>query len=109
MARLRPIGLVHYHELGLKRGNRPLFLRHLARNLQRATSDLAPAKPQQVSGRLLLDLDDQPDPAAVRDQARSACRGASVALSYRGVSAAGTLKPVIASLIEEPGMSSRPI
>ncbi len=43
MARLRPVLLVHYHELGLKRGNRPLFLRHLARNVRRATSDLAPA------------------------------------------------------------------
>jgi adenylyl- and sulfurtransferase ThiI len=61
MARLRHVVLVHYHELGLKRGNRPLFLRHLARNLRRATSDLGPVNLRQVSGRLLLELDEHPD------------------------------------------------
>ena len=54
MARLRPVLLVHYHELGLKRGNRPLFLRHLARNLRQAIADLGPVNLRQVSGRLLL-------------------------------------------------------
>ena len=34
MTRLRPVVVVHYHEISLKRGNRPLFLRHLARNLR---------------------------------------------------------------------------
>ncbi len=31
---------IHYHEIALKRGNRPLFLRRLAQNLVRATQDL---------------------------------------------------------------------
>ena len=31
--------VVHYHEISLKRGNRPLFLRHLARNLERLPSN----------------------------------------------------------------------
>src|SRR2546427_10148858 len=109
MAGLRPIGLVHYHELGLKRGNRPLFLRHLARNLQRATSDLGPVKPRQVSGRLLLDLEDHPDPAAVRDRVRRGCGVAGVALAYRGVSAVDAVKGVIAGLIEERSLASFPI
>jgi len=106
MARLRPIGLVHYHELGLKRGNRPLFLRHLARNLRRATSDLAPVKLRQVSGRLLLDLEDHPDPAAVRDRVRRVCGVASVALAYRVVSTVDAMKAVIAKLIEERSFAS---
>src|SRR5881296_1524921 len=106
MARLRPVGLVHYHELGLKRGNRPLFLRHLARNLRRATSDLAPAKPRQVSGRLLLDLEDHPDPAAVRDRVRRVCGVASVAPAYRVVSTVDAMKAVIAKLIEERTFAS---
>src|SRR5882672_11737197 len=100
MAKLRPIGLVHYHELGLKRGNRPLFLRHLARNLRRAASDLAPVKLRQVSGRLLLDLEDHPDPAAVRDRVRRVCGVASVALAYRVVSTVEAMKAVIAGLVE---------
>jgi len=106
MARLRPIGLVHYHELGLKRGNRPLFLRHLARNLRRAASDLAPVKLRQVSGRLLLDLEDHPDPAAVRDRVRRVCGVASVALAYRVVSTVDAMKAVIARLIEERSFAS---
>ena len=106
MARLRPVGLVHYHELGLKRGNRPLFLRHLARNLRRATSDLAPVKLRQVSGRLLLDLEDHPDPAAVRDRVRRVCGVASVALAYRVVSTVDAMKAVIAKLIEERTFAS---
>src|SRR5881628_1201280 len=106
MARLRPVGLVHYHELGLKRGNRPLFLRHLARNLRRATLDLAPVKLRQVSGRLLLDLEDHPDPAAVRDRVRRVCGVASVALAYRVVSTVDAMKAVIAKLIEERTFAS---
>ena len=106
MARLRPIGLVHYHELGLKRGNRPLFLRHLARNLRRAASDLAPVKLRQVSGRLLLELEDHPDPAAVRDRVRRVCGVASVALAYRVVSTVDAMKAVIARLIEERSFAS---
>ncbi len=106
MTRLRSIGLVHYHELGLKRGNRPLFLRHLARNLRRATSDLAPVRLRQVSGRLLLDLEDHPDPAAVRDRVRRVCGVSSVALAYRIVSTVEAMKAVIARLVDGRSFAS---
>jgi thiamine biosynthesis protein ThiI len=100
MARLRHVVLVHYHELGLKRGNRPLFLRHLARNLRRATADLGPVNLRQVSGRLLLELDEHPDPAAVRDRVRRVCGVASAALAYRVVSTVEAMKAVVAELVE---------
>jgi tRNA uracil 4-sulfurtransferase len=100
MAGLRPVVLVHYHELGLKRGNRPLFLRHLARNLRRAISDLGPASLRQVSGRLLLELDEHPDPAAVRDRVRRVCGVASAALAYRVVSTVEAMKAAVAELVE---------
>src|SRR5256712_553850 len=100
MTRLRPLVLVHYHELGLKRGNRPLFLRHLARDVRRATSDLGPAKLRQVSGRLLVDLEGHPDPTAVRDRVRRVCGVASVALASRVVSTVEAMKAVIAHMIE---------
>jgi len=92
--------LVHYHELGLKRGNRPLFLRHLARNLRQAIADLGPVNLRQVSGRLLLELDEHPDPAAVRDRARRVCGVASAALAYRVVSTVEAMKSVVAELVE---------
>ena len=40
----RPAVVVHYHEISLKRGNRPLFLRRLLQNLERATSDTGPVR-----------------------------------------------------------------
>ena len=100
MARLRPVVLVHYHELGLKRGNRPLFLRHLGRNLRQAISDLGPVSLRQVSGRILLELDEHPDPAAVRDRVRRVCGVASAALAYRVVSTVEAMQAVIAELVE---------
>src|SRR5882724_9933945 len=106
MSRLRPVVLVHYHELGLKRGNRPLFLRHLARNVKRATADLGPVSLRQVSGRLLLELDEHPDPAAVRDRVRRVCGVASVALAYRVVSTVEAMKAVIGRLIEGRSFAS---
>jgi tRNA uracil 4-sulfurtransferase len=100
MSRQRPVGLVHYHELGLKRGNRPLFLRHLARNLRRATSDLGPVTLRQVSGRVLLDLENHPDPAAVRDRVQRVCGVSSFALAYRVASTVEAMKSIIAWLVE---------
>ena len=106
MARLRPVILVHYHELGLKRGNRPLFLRHLARNLRRATGDLGPAGLRQVSGRILLELDEHPDPAAVRDRVRRVCGVSSAALAYRVASTVESMKGAVAALVDGRSFAS---
>ena len=100
MTRQRPVGLVHYHELGLKRGNRPLFLRHLARNLRRATADLGPMTLRQVSGRVLLDLENHPDPAAVRDRVQRVFGVSSFALAYRVASTVEAMKSIIGWLVE---------
>jgi thiamine biosynthesis protein ThiI len=100
MSRRRPVGLVHYHELGLKRGNRPLFLRHLGRNLRRATSDLAPLTLRQVSGRVLLDLENHPDPDGVRDRVQRVFGVSSFAIAYRVASTVEAMKSIIAWLVE---------
>src|SRR5206468_5542846 len=97
--RLRPAAIVHYHEVSLKRGNRPLFLRHLARNLERATSDVGPVRLRQLSGRILLDLDRNPTPEIVRDRISRVCGVASVALAYRVPSTVDALKDVIGHLL----------
>ena len=106
MTKLRPAVIVHYHEIGLKRGNRPLFLRHLARNLRRATSDLAPVSLRQVSGRILLDLDGHPAPEEVRDRVLHVCGVASAALAYRVPSTLEAMKAVIGRLIEGRSFAS---
>jgi thiamine biosynthesis protein ThiI len=100
MTRLRSAVVVHYHEISLKRGNRPLFLRHLARNLARATADLGPVPVRQLSGRIVLDLDGHPDPEAVRDRVRRVCGVASVSLAYRVPSTLEAMKGVVGRLLE---------
>jgi tRNA uracil 4-sulfurtransferase len=98
--RLRPVVVVHYHEISLKRGNRPLFLRHLARNLRAATADLGPVALRQRPGRIVLDLDGHPQPEAVRDRIQRVCGVASVALGYRTSSTLEAMESVIGRLVE---------
>jgi thiamine biosynthesis protein ThiI len=100
VTRLRSAVVVHYHEISLKRGNRPLFLRHLARNLARATADLGPVAVRQLPGRIVVDLDGHPDPEAVRDRARRVCGVASVSLAYRVPSTLEAMKAVVGRLLE---------
>jgi tRNA uracil 4-sulfurtransferase len=100
VTRLRPVVVVHYHEVSLKRGNRPLFLRHLARNLARATADLGAAPPRQRPGRIVIDLDGHPQPEAVRDRAQRVCGVASVTLGYRTASTLDGMRAVIGRLVE---------
>ncbi len=98
--RLRPVVVVHYHEISLKRGNRPLFLRQLARNLSRALADLGPVRVRQRPGRIVLDLDEHPQPEVVRERARHVCGVASVSLGYRTASTLEGMQSVIGRLVE---------
>jgi thiamine biosynthesis protein ThiI len=100
VTRLRPVVVVHYHEISLKRGNRPLFLRHLARNLSRALADLGPVTVRQRPGRIVLDLGDHPNPELVRNRAQRVCGVASVSLGYATASTLEGMRGVIGRLIE---------
>jgi len=60
--------VVHYHEISLKRGNRPLFLRRLQESLLRALVDLGAVRAEQLTGRLLLHLDTAVDAGALADR-----------------------------------------
>ena len=100
MARLRPCIVVHYHEISLKGGNRPLFLRHLSRNLARATADLPPVTVVQRPGRILLDLEHHEKPEAVLERMARVLGIANYALAWRVPSTLEAMKAVIARLIE---------
>jgi thiamine biosynthesis protein ThiI len=84
--------IVHYHEISLKGGNRPLFLRHLQQNLLRAVSDLGPVRVVQLSGRIMLDLVGHPDPEKVRDRLHRVSGVANFALAERMPSALDAIK-----------------
>jgi thiamine biosynthesis protein ThiI len=96
----RPAVVVHYHEISLKRGNRPLFLRQLARNLERATADLGPVRVRRLPGRILLDLDGNEQAGAVRDRAARVCGVSSVALAWRVPSTLDAMEAAVAPLVE---------
>jgi thiamine biosynthesis protein ThiI len=53
---MAPCLVVHYHEISLKGGNRPLFIRRLGRNLQEATAGCGVRGLRRLPGRLVLDL-----------------------------------------------------
>jgi thiamine biosynthesis protein ThiI len=57
-----PVVVVHYHEISLKGGNRPLFLRRLGENLRRATAGCGVRGVRRLPGRLVVDLQDGADP-----------------------------------------------
>ncbi|HUM16758.1 MAG TPA: tRNA uracil 4-sulfurtransferase ThiI [Candidatus Nitrosotalea sp.] len=87
MSGITPAAILHYHEISLKRGNRPLFLRQLQQNVLRAISDLGPVRLQQLPGRIMLDLSHHPDPARLRERLARVCGVANYSLALRtGVS-----------------------
>ncbi|HZI51061.1 MAG TPA: tRNA uracil 4-sulfurtransferase ThiI, partial [Terriglobia bacterium] len=48
--------VVHYHELGLKKGNRDFFERRLCHNLRATLADCGCGEVRRISGRLLVTL-----------------------------------------------------
>jgi len=60
--------VVHYHEISLKGGNRPLFLRRLGRNLLQATAACGVRAVRRLPGRLVLDLETDADLPRLRDR-----------------------------------------
>jgi tRNA uracil 4-sulfurtransferase len=95
-----PAAIVHYHEISLKRGNRPLFLRHLQQNLMRAIADLGPAPLEQLTGRIVLDLSRHPDPARLGERLARVCGVANFALALRTGVSREALREAVGRMIE---------
>jgi len=100
MVRLRPVLVVHYHEISLKRGNRPLFLRHLRRNVEQALAETGPVAIEQLSGRILVNLEAHPAPEAARDRVARVFGVASVTIAYRTPSTLDAMKALLERLLE---------
>ena len=97
---LTPCVIVHYHEISLKRGNRPLFLRRLQENLARAVSDLGPSRVIQLPGRIVLDLEGNANPEAVRERLDRVCGIANLALAVRTGSSMDSLKAAVDHVVD---------
>jgi thiamine biosynthesis protein ThiI len=57
---------LHYHELALKGGNRPRFVRALVRNAKRAIGELGPCRVASTGGRVLVETEADPRAALAR-------------------------------------------
>jgi tRNA uracil 4-sulfurtransferase len=101
-----PCVIVHYHEISLKRGNRPLFLRRLQENLERAVSDLGPVRVIQRPGRIVLDLEGNAHPQAVRERLDRVCGIANTALAVRTGSSLDNIKAAVDQVIDGQSFSS---
>ena len=53
---MRRFFLCHYHEIGLKKGNRSFFEKRLLQNIHRALSGLPFKEVRRISGRLIVEL-----------------------------------------------------
>jgi thiamine biosynthesis protein ThiI len=58
--------VVRYHEVALKKGNRPYFLRLLKRNLATTLGGLRVKEIKSLPGRLVLHFNDDPDKEEIR-------------------------------------------
>ena len=58
---MRHLIIIHYSELGLKKGNRPYFEKRLCRNIDDTLTGCRAGKAKRISGRLLLDLEPETD------------------------------------------------
>ena len=51
--------VIHYHEIALKGRNRPYFVSHLVRNIERAVSDLSVERVVALPGRVMVEFGDE--------------------------------------------------
>jgi thiamine biosynthesis protein ThiI len=105
-AELHPCVIVHYHEISLKRGNRPLFLRRLQENIARAVSDLGPVTVVQRPGRIVVDLEGHEHAEAARERLDRVCGIANLALAVRTGSSTESLKRAVDHVIGPRPFSS---
>jgi thiamine biosynthesis protein ThiI len=75
--------LVRYHEIALKGRNRPFFVSRLARNIERATSDLGPVRARPVAGRLSLSAPDEAGFEAIAERLERVFGVANFSLARR--------------------------
>ena len=64
--------VVHYHEVGLKKGNRDYFENRLCINIRKAltSAGVPPAEVRRISGRILVQLPDSASMTHVKEALR---------------------------------------
>lgn len=95
--------VIHYHEVGLKGRNRPMFERRLLRNVQARLADLDIEEARRLSGRLLLKLGPRASWKTVRERLETVFGIAYFALAYRTPLDMEALKQAILDMLPTDG------
>lgn len=85
--------VVHYHEIALKRGNRPAFIRQLVANLGVTLRGIGVKKIRSLPGRVVINLKPDADHDEIRERMRRVCGVANFAMAWR-------CAPIIDDIIE---------
>jgi thiamine biosynthesis protein ThiI len=67
---MQRVVVIHYHEIGLKKGNREFFEKRLQQNVSRALSDVTDLRVRRLPGRLIAPLPDNVTLDTVRERLR---------------------------------------
>lgn len=85
--------VVHYHEIALKRGNRPAFIRRLVENIGATLRGTGVKRIRSLPGRVVVHLKPDADHAEIRARMSRVCGIANFALAWR-------TEPIIDDIIE---------
>jgi thiamine biosynthesis protein ThiI len=85
--------VVHYHEIALKRGNRPVFIRQLVENIGMTLRGTGVKKIRSLPGRVVVHLKQEADHDEIRERMQRVCGVANFALAWR-------CEPIIDDMIE---------
>lgn len=98
--------LVHYHEIALKRGNRPYFVRLLRQNLATSVRDLGLIGIKHLSARLLLNFEAAANPEEIRHRLQGVFGVANFSLVERCPADLEVLKAKILNALDGRPFSS---
>jgi thiamine biosynthesis protein ThiI len=85
--------VVHYHEIALKRGNRPAFVRRLVENIGATLRGTGVKRIRSLPGRIIVHLKPEADHDEIRTRMRRVCGVANFSLAWR-------CDPIIDDMIE---------
>jgi len=86
--------VVHYHEIALKRGNRPAFVRRLVENIGATLRGTGVKRIRSLPGRVVLLLKPDADHAEIRSRMSRVCGVANFSMAWRA-------EPIIDDIIEK--------
>jgi thiamine biosynthesis protein ThiI len=85
--------VVHYHEIALKRGNRPAFIRRLVENIGATLRGTGVKRIRSLPGRVVVLLKPDADHAEIRARMQRVCGVANFSMAWR-------TEPIIDDIIE---------